>query len=99
MEDNTYMDNFEAYTEPEMVTTEEKVYNSKPKKRNRLKNNFDYKIEKCKILAFNPKEKTLDIDFKNYGVRISNVSNIIDNDFIEVKYWSEIGKPDFKVEL
>jgi len=57
-----------------------------------------YKTEKCKVLSYNEKTKELDIDFKGYGIRLNNINNIESN-FVTVKYYGEIGKPNFSCEL
>lgn len=57
-----------------------------------------YKTELCRILAYNSITKELDVDFKNYGVRIQNVSNVKD-DYVTVKYKGDIGKPNFICKL
>lgn len=57
-----------------------------------------YKTEKCKVLSYNEKTKELDIDFKGYGIRLNNINNI-QSDFVAIKYYGEIGKPNFSCEL
>lgn len=57
-----------------------------------------YKTEKCKVLSYDKKTKELDIDFKGYGIRLNNI-NKIESDFVTVKYYGEIGKPNFLCEL
>ena len=56
------------------------------------------KTEKCKVLSYNKKTKELDIDFKGYGIRLYNVDEI-NNNFVSVKYYGEIGKPNFSCRL
>lgn len=55
------------------------------------------KIENCKVIFI--KDKSLVIDFKGYGINIKT-HGIIDKDlipkYIDVRYESDIGKPDFK---
>lgn len=57
-----------------------------------------YKTEKCKVLSYNPTTKELDIEFKGYGIRLNNIENI-SSDTILVKYYGEIGKPNFSCLL
>ena len=57
-----------------------------------------YKTEKCKVLAYNTRTKELDIDFKGYGIRLNN-AEIINSDYVDIKYIGEIGKPNFSCEL
>lgn len=62
------------------------------------KNNKKYKTEKCKVLSYNRTTKELDINFKGYGIRLNNIG-IIESDFITIKYYGEIGKPNFSCKL
>lgn len=57
-----------------------------------------YKTEKCKVLAYDKHTKELDVDFKGYGIRIKNVDKV-DSDFVSVKYYGEIGTPNFTYKL
>ena len=57
-----------------------------------------HKTIKCKVLAYNPRTKELDIDFKGYGIRLNN-AEIINSDYVDIKYIGEIGKPNFSCEL
>ena len=57
-----------------------------------------YKTIKCKVLAYNTRTKELDIDFKGYGIRLNN-AEIINSDYVDIKYIGEIGKPNFSCEL
>ena len=57
-----------------------------------------YKTIKCKVLAYNTRTKELDIDFKGYGIRLNN-AEIINSDYVDVKYVGEIGKSNFSCEL
>jgi hypothetical protein len=55
----------------------------------------DYKIEQCKVFFI--KNNLIAIDFKGYGIQI-NIKDLnmdLIDKFIEVKYTSDIGKPDF----
>ena len=57
-----------------------------------------HKTIKCKVLAYNARTKELDIDFKGYGIRLNNVE-IINSDYVDIKYIGEIGKSNFSCEL
>ena len=57
-----------------------------------------YKTEKCKVLSYNTRTKELDIDFKGYGIRLNN-AEVINSDYVDIKYIGEIGKPNFSCEL
>lgn len=57
-----------------------------------------YKTEKCRVLSHNSKTKELDVDFKGYGIRLSNVKNV-DSNYVDIKYIGEIGKPNFSCKL
>ena len=50
------------------------------------------------MLAYNTRTKELDIDFKGYGIRLNN-AEIINSDYVDIKYIGEIGKPNFSCEL
>lgn len=64
-----------------------------------LKKEVDkFKTEKCKVLLYDKKTKDLDILFKGYGLRISNVE-INDCEYINVKYCGVIGTPNFTCKL
>ena len=39
-----------------------------------------------------------DIDFKGYGIRLNN-AEVINSDYVDIKYIGEIGKPNFSCEL
>ena len=56
------------------------------------------KSEICKVVWL--KDKSFAIDFKNHGISL-HVEHMLDKEkigeFIEVKYESDIGFPDFKV--
>lgn len=57
-----------------------------------------YKEENCKVIRYNPKEKTLDVNFKGYGIRICNIESF-EGETVIVKYKGEIGKKDFTYKL
>lgn len=79
-------------TKNENIETNKKETSSTTAKKETLKK------EKCKVLDYNETTKELDIEFKGYGVRINGVSQKIENEVL-VKYYGEIGKPNFKCEL
>lgn len=57
-----------------------------------------YKEEECKVIKYDPKGKTLDVMFKEYGIRIRNVESF-EGETVLVKYKGEIGKKDFSYKL
>lgn len=66
--------------------------------RNKSKSN-SYKAKKCKVISYNRLQKTLDVVFDGYGIRIKGVTNCGDDCYITVKYKGEIGKPNFVYTL
>lgn len=56
------------------------------------------KEEKCKVIKYDPKRKTLDVMFKEYGIRIRNVESF-EGETVIIKYKGEIGKKDFSYRL
>lgn len=56
------------------------------------------KYEKCKVLRYDNNTHELDIDFKGYGIRLSNVDDI-KTDFVTIKYRGDIGSTDFEYKL
>lgn len=64
------------------------------------KSNKEIKTKNCKILRID--KSYIVIDFDGYGISIKNTNNIINGDiknkdFIEIKYYGEIGKKDFEI--
>ena len=57
-----------------------------------------YKYQDCKVIDYNSTNKTLDVLFKGYGIRLENIENFI-GDIAKIKYLSEIGKSDFTYGL
>lgn len=57
-----------------------------------------YHEKLCKVIRYNKIQKTLDIYFDTYGIRIKNVE-YFHGDSVVVKYTGEIGTPNFKVSL
>lgn len=57
-----------------------------------------YKTKKCKVLGFNPKDKSIDVLFDNYGIRIYHAQKH-DGETIDVKYKGEIGSKNFEYKL
>ena len=80
-----------------MEETEKKEEVLIPKK---PKNNFknEYKTKLCKVISYNEKNKTLDIKFDKYGMRIKNVKEFTGS-VVELKYKGYIGKPNFEYKL
>lgn len=57
-----------------------------------------FKEKECDVMAYNKKEKTLDIKFDNFGIRLKNVDKFQGNK-VFIKYKGEIGKPNFIYKL
>ncbi|KAI4445122.1 hypothetical protein C823_007629 [Eubacterium plexicaudatum ASF492] len=76
------------------------INDSNTSKKNKILSNKNYKSQNCKVISYNKNNKTLDVQFNGYGIRIKNVLNF-DNTITEVSilYKSEIGKPDFEYKL
>lgn len=69
-----------------------------PKK---TKNNFKntgFKTKECKVIAYNKRTNTLDVNFDSFGIRIKDVGNF-NGDIVTVKYKGEIGKSNFEYKL
>ena len=82
-----------------MEETEKKEEVLLPKK---PKNNFmkiEYKTKKCNVIFYNRNTKNLDIKFDKYGIRIKNVNDFNEDNYVEIKYKGEIGKPNFEYKL
>lgn len=58
-----------------------------------------FKEKKCKVISFNKQDKTLDVIFDKFGIRIKNVTYFNDSTFVTVLYRGEIGKPNFEYKL
>lgn len=52
----------------------------------------------CKVLKYNQRNKTLDVDFQGYGLRINGISEK-PKDTVAVKYKGSIGKSNFQYKL
>ena len=76
-------------------------YNSeKINKNHSRKSKEDFKEKECKIINYNNRTKSLDIDFDGYGIIIKNIEFSQNNDLIvKVKYKGEIGKPNFILKV
>lgn len=66
---------------------QEKISNN-----HKQKNIFKEKI--CDVISYNKKERTLDVVFDNFGVRLKNIDNF-KGDKALIKYKGEIGKSNF----
>ena len=62
------------------------------------KTTLKYKTAKCKVLAYNSNTKELDIEFKGYGIRLSDIEDMA-TDTVVVKYYGEIGRPNFSCNI
>lgn len=60
--------------------------------------NREFKEKECKVLFYNKRTKTLDVLFDNYGIRLKDVK-CFTGDTVTVKYYGEIGQPNFKYKL
>lgn len=81
-------------TQESKVISVEKKYDKKQKY-----DKSDYMEKYCKVINYDKKNKSLDIKFGIYGIRISNVQNYDGKKFVNVKYKGEIGKPNFEYKL
>lgn len=73
------------------------IESTKPKAQMKKRNMF--KEKECKVLRFNNRDKTLDIMFDKYGIKLKTNLNGYDKDTVTVKYKSEVGKKDFEIKL
>lgn len=82
------------------METENKVVNEEKVvvKKTAVKPIEKFKTEKCEVLNYDEKFKTLDVLFKGSGIRFNDVSTNV-GEFVEVKYRGEIGKPNFVYKL
>lgn len=71
--------------------------NDKPKAQVKKKNT--YKEKECQVLRFNKKDKTIDIMFDKYGVKLQTSMDGYNNETITVKYKGKIGTKDFEIKL
>lgn len=71
--------------------------NDKPKAQ--VKKKSTYKEKECQVLRFNKKDKTIDIMFDKYGVKLRTNMNNYDAKTITVKYKGTIGTKDFEIKL
>lgn len=62
------------------------------------KNKKEFKEKTCDVIAYNKRNKTLDVRFDGYGIRIKNVEDFNDSVAV-IKYKGEIGKPNFEYKL
>lgn len=70
--------------------------NDKPKAQ--VKKKSTYKERECRVLRFN-KDKTIDIMFDKYGVKLRTTMDNYDAKTITVKYKGTIGTKDFEIKL
>lgn len=68
-------------------------------KKNKNNDRNVYKDKYCKVINYNKTNKTLDVKFDTYGIRIENVDDYNGKEYVTIKYKSEIGKPDFEYKL
>lgn len=91
------MDNKETVLDFDKNNIEQSGSLLSKKPKNNLQKN-DFKDKECKVIKYDKFEKTLDVLFGCYGIRIFNVKNF-SNDIAVVKYKGEIGKPNFEYRL
>lgn len=60
------------------------------------KNEFNDKV--CKVYKYDKKNRTLDINFDGYGIRINDVADFT-GDTVTLKHKGQIGKSDFVYKL
>ena len=70
--------------------------NDKPKAQ--VKKKSTYKERECRVLRFN-KDKTIDIMFDKYGVKLRTTMDNYDAKTMTVKYKGTIGRKDFEIKL
>ena len=94
------MDNKEENLKNDNVNSNVLVNDSNTCKKNKILPNKNYKSQNCKVISYNEKNKTLDVQFNGYGIRIKNVLNFNNTvNEVTVLYKSDIGKPDFEYKL
>lgn len=64
--------------------------------KNKNKNNF--KEKSCKVISYNPRNNTLDVNFDGYGIRVKNVKDFAGS-VATLKYKGEIGRSNFEYKL
>lgn len=77
-----------------IITSEET--GSKPESLNQKKKRNEYKEKECKVIKYNKNNRTLDILYDTYGIRLSDV-NFYAGETVTIKYKGEIGLPNFKI--
>ncbi|MDE6491550.1 MAG: hypothetical protein K2L37_00155, partial [Lactobacillus sp.] len=84
-----YENTMDIQNEPKTDTTvernEEEAPTDIPKKQ---RGNF--KTMECKVISYNEKLKTLDVNFSGYGIRIKDVPNFY-GDTVTIRYKGDIG--------
>lgn len=78
------------------IDTSEKIIKTRPRK-----SREEFIEKECEVIYYNSHEKTLDIKFNKYGIRVRNVELIDNKDHttIKIKYKGEIGKPNFIIKV
>lgn len=80
--------------EKELTVVNESVETVKQTKKEK-----ESKFLDCDVISYNNKSKILDVDFKGYGVRLTNINNFHNTKKVKIKYKGEIGKPNFSCFL
>lgn len=89
------MDDKEIVLKSNENNSEEPESLSSKKSKNLYKS---FKDKECHVIKYNKCNKTLDVLFDRYGIRLFNVENF-SGDTVIIKYKGEIGKPDFEYKL
>lgn len=81
-------------------TMNETILSEKPLKSHSRKQKEEFNEKVCEIICYNQHQKTLDIKFDEYGIRIKNVESFNKTGTtIKIKYKGTIGTPGFMVEV
>lgn len=68
-----------------------------PVQNKKMKSNA-FKEKECKVISYNEKSKSLDVNFEGFGIRIKNV-NHFEGQTVVIKYKGEIGKSNFEYKI
>lgn len=81
-------------------TMDKTVLSEKPPKSHSRKQKEEFNEKVCEIICYNQHQKTLDIKFDKYGIRIKNVESFNETEpTIKIKYKGTIGTPGFMMEV
>lgn len=82
----------------EKLMANESTCNKAQSKKYTNRNNDEFYEKDCKVLKYDPKNKTLDFMFDKYGIRINGIEEF-GGDTVTIKYRGEVGKPNFIVKV